>query len=734
MSGIRNPAGSRTRPSTTHEVRSAPLPFSGVGLLLIAFVVLALQGCGFATLDHLLVKSNGNWVQTDGVISVTDAKGKQSDAAPGTILQKGDIIETGPDTSASISFLTSGEVILRPSTRIAILNPSLFAYFGELFVKVKGQFDIHYAYGTAGAKGTEYVVKVEPNDEVTVTVLEGRVELTSKTAAWPPIELGPREQARLSQAAAPRPQRLDQDEFNRAIEWINDIVATTDPESARIIVPDINGMTRLDAVATLERESLRLGNLQRLLTGKAEVGSILRQRPAANTRATVNSSVDVDIEAKPTKVPDIQGLTQSEATRRLTERQLHLGRIEQVLGEGRVGTVSYQSPSPNTVVMTDTPVDVGILAESAVVPNLQGMSLARAQQMLSSNKLSSGNVEYRITGGAAVDQVLSQQPPSGQRVFAYSQVSLVVEAESVLTPNLVGQNRYQAEQQLQSQRLVLGSVQERRVANTEAGTVLDQSPYANTRVPPGSRVDITVAAEVVEVPNLVGSQYQSAVQALQSARLRTGHVSNRLDDRNQAGTVLDQQPRAGTQVDPNSPVNLTIAEAGVRVPAVSGRSFTLQSAAKSLSQVGLRYSSSNQRTDQYPNGTVISQSPSAGALVRQGEQVRLTIAEEIPKCTVPDVTNYSRSRASAALSKAGFRVNFTGSNASDGMVERQFPAAYERTLCESTVTLQMKGGIEQNTGGGSQSYPQIKQQPEVYQPPIISPEILERLRKWDPIK
>ena len=97
----------------------------------------------------------------------------------------------------------------------------------------------------------------------------------------------------------------------------------------------------------------------------------------------------------------------------------------------------------------------------------------------------------------------------------------------------------------------------------------------------------------------------------QTAKTIAGVVA-RLDESMILVAEVDQQPRAGTQVDPNSTVNLTIAEEGVRVPAVSGRSYNLQSAAQLLSQAGLRYSSSTQQTEQYPNDTVMSQSPSPG--------------------------------------------------------------------------------------------------------------------------
>ncbi len=678
---IRNdhPASRGATPPATR----APLPTLLIGWLPLLLGMLFLGGCGFATLDHLMAERNGEWVQVGGRLDVT-REGKHIEAEPGALLKKGDIIETGPDTSAVISFMTSGKVILRPSTRIKILNPSLLEYFGELFVKVKGAFEIHYAYGTAGSKGTEYIVKVSRGDKVTVTVLEGAVILTSKTGAWRPVELGPREQGQMDGPRPPRSRRLGQKEFNETIDWVNEIEAASGADDIQIIVPDVVGMSRPDATRTLEQEHLRVGRIERLLTRKMAVGKVLRQVPRSNSRVPPGNPIDLAVEAQPTKVPNLKGLSQSAAKRKLTRKRLYLGRVEAVLGSGRVGTVLRQRPAAGSVVMTDSPVDVDILAESAIVPDVRGLSLTQARGRLHARELRAGNIEYRMSGQASVGEVLTQQPPPGKRVFAGSKVSLVVEADSVLVPQLVDLSRSQAEQVLRSGRLALGPVRERRVSGAKPGTVLDQSPSANNRVAPGTRVTLTVAAEVVVAPSLIGKSLDYARQILRNARLRVGRTEQRLDDRHPANTVLDQRPPAGRLLDPGSRVDLVVAQAGVRVPGVTRRS--LGSAAKALSAAGLRYRTTEQPTNRYSPGTVMNQSPAAGTLVRRGASILLTVAREVPKCTVPRVVGNGYSAAMNRVRAAGLKPSIVGRTKPGYWVVRQSPTGGQLT-CGGTVTL-----------------------------------------------
>jgi beta-lactam-binding protein with PASTA domain len=657
----------------------------------LVLLSLLLHGCGFARLDHLMVARDGGWVQTGGEFYVV-REGKRLDVSPGMTLKKDDLIETGPETTATLSFegdlKGSGDVILFPSTRIRILNPSLDIDFGKIFLKVKGYFSIHFEYGTAGSEGTEYLVEADRSRNVRVTVLEGVVRLSSKNNAWRSQRLVARQQARLTRSQAPETRRLGQDEFNETINEINRVWEGTGRRDIPVIVPDLGSMSQSRAVDLLRRERLRSGQVTRRLTQRAEVGSVVGQQPAANARVPIASRVDLEVEAEPAKVPELHGRSQRDAERRLQRSKLLLGRVEQVLSDGKVGRVVQQQPAAGTVVMTDTAVDIGVVAKSALVPDLRGKMLDEARRQVGQRKLRMAPLDYRITGNVQPDQVLSQHPSPGTRVFSGSEVRLVVEAQSRLVPSLIGQQRHEVESRLGALQLAVGRIQTRRVAHTEAGTVLEQRPASGSRVEPGSRVDLTLAAETATVPHLIGSQYRDALQTLRTHNLQAGRVDNRLDDRNAAGSVIEQYPRSGTLVDPNSSVTLILAEAGVRVPHVVGKMS--QQAQSELSQRGLGYTSSYREVQGYAKDTVVNQSVSANTLVRKGTRLHLTLAMVKPKCRVPHVIGQGYEQAVSTLQRSKFNVSVQGRYSDGATISGQSPSGNSQADCSSTVVLTLR--------------------------------------------
>ncbi len=102
---------------------------------------------------------------------------------PGIPLQTGDEIETDADSRTVIRFYPAGhEVRLMPNTRVQI--HSIFAFFGELFVKAKGYFKVENEYVELDVEGTEFWFKVSRDHTVNVRVTTGRVRCRSKLNRW----------------------------------------------------------------------------------------------------------------------------------------------------------------------------------------------------------------------------------------------------------------------------------------------------------------------------------------------------------------------------------------------------------------------------------------------------------------------------------------------------------------------------------------------------------------------
>ena len=116
-------------------------------------------------------------------------------------LQVGDEIKVRAPAIATISFPEGHEVTLMPNTHVRL--GSIFQYFGELFIRARGYFKVETEYWTAGVKGTEFSVRLSPDQKASVAVAEGSISLTSKTANWPETEISQNEVATMQRDGPP---------------------------------------------------------------------------------------------------------------------------------------------------------------------------------------------------------------------------------------------------------------------------------------------------------------------------------------------------------------------------------------------------------------------------------------------------------------------------------------------------------------------------------------------------
>ena len=101
-----------------------------------------------------------------------------------------------------------------------------------------------------------------------------------------------------------------------------------------------------------------------------------------------------------------------------------------------------------------------------------------------------------------------------------------------------------------------------KVSDQAPGTVLSQDPPADQLVDKGSEVTITVAKapKQVDVPSVVGQTVDQATTTLTDAGLKLGTPTDQESDQ-PAGTILSQDPPAGSTVDKGTPVDVVVAVA-----------------------------------------------------------------------------------------------------------------------------------------------------------------------------
>ncbi len=214
--------------------------------------------------------------------------------------------------------------------------------------------------------------------------------------------------------------------------------------------------------------------------------------------------------------------------------------------------------------------------------------------------------------------------------------------------------------------------------------MVEQVPQAGTKLKEGATVALQVSKgpEPVPVPDLVGRQVSEATGAVRDAGFQANIVT--VPSQEPGGTVVAQNPVAGTVAKPGTTIRLNVARgddqtttsegtttqgtttgqttpaqpAGpATVPDVVG--LTQAEAAKALHDAGLKPSLQYVPSQDVPEGSVVAQARSAGTTLERGDAVGVNVSvgpDQVPLVAVPNVEGEREQAARTRLQEAGFRV------------------------------------------------------------------------------
>lgn len=188
-------------------------------------------------------------------------------------------------------------------------------------------------------------------------------------------------------------------------------------------------------------------------------------------------------------VPELTGLTESEASQLLFDQGLELdvesSRFSDAVPEGRI---IDQRPAPGVTVKRarDVQVLVSLGERRFPVPDVTGSSLRSAQMMLSQRGLAMRNMLYTHTSEGASSTVLYQSPGPGDRGGSDPSVDVLVSLGPVsgeyLMPDLGGRTEADVRARVAGEGFRLGETTYRTEPGTEPGRVIGQQPPAGYKV------------------------------------------------------------------------------------------------------------------------------------------------------------------------------------------------------------------------------------------------------------
>ncbi|MEZ5100350.1 MAG: Stk1 family PASTA domain-containing Ser/Thr kinase [Thermoleophilia bacterium] len=263
----------------------------------------------------------------------------------------------------------------------------------------------------------------------------------------------------------------------------------------------------------------------------------------------------------------------------------------------------------------------------AIVPLVEGIPIASAVEKIEALGLKVEQVEQ---GSDEVRRgfVISQRPREGTRLARGNTVTLVVSIgpQTVRVPSLVGMDVNEAVDLVRERGLepTTDTVSSRR----PPGTVVAQSPEANTAVQRGDTVKLSVSGGLatVPVPDVLGLDVATARRTLRDEGFQVR--VRQVESDQAAGTVLDQDPGPGEEADEGSTVILTVAKepAGPETGSVPGVIGLDQgSAIDTLNGAGFEVSVVEQATSSANVGVVLDQDPGEGAEYDLGGTVTIVV-------------------------------------------------------------------------------------------------------------
>jgi eukaryotic-like serine/threonine-protein kinase len=299
--------------------------------------------------------------------------------------------------------------------------------------------------------------------------------------------------------------------------------------------------------------------------------------------------------------------------------------------------------------------------QHVTVPAVSGLTVQTATQNLESQNLSVGSTSPQTSATIQKGLVISTNPKAGSKVDKNSAVNLVVSdgptVTTVTVPMVVGQQFTAATQLINQAGLTYKA---NYVTSTKpSGTVLKQNPAGNTSVKSTRVVKLTVSSSQssVSVPNVVGFTQANAGSTISGDNLTVGSQTSACSQQVQANNVASQNPTAGTQVKPATPINLVISSGPCSATVPDVIQLTQAAASAAISGTpGLSPAFTQVDCSQSGGtaGTVQSQSPSAGTVLNGPfpATVTMTVCQAQTTTTTTTTTSTTTTTTSTPAAKS----------------------------------------------------------------------------------
>ena len=203
-----------------------------------------------------------------------------------------------------------------------------------------------------------------------------------------------------------------------------------------------------------------------------------------------------------------------------------------------------------------------ILPGHQAVPRVLGLSIVEAQAEIQKSKLQITDGGAEPHPSAAQGIVIWQDPPPGVIAPEGTKVTLISSAgpPRVPVPDVANLDAGLAQSLVAAAGLTVSRVESVQ-ADKATGLAMMTRPAAGTALAPGAGLILVVSrgAPTIPIPDLLGMASADARTRLELDGLQLGTVTRRRTGEASPGTVVAQQPAAGTLASPGTVVDIVVA-------------------------------------------------------------------------------------------------------------------------------------------------------------------------------
>jgi serine/threonine-protein kinase len=271
-------------------------------------------------------------------------------------------------------------------------------------------------------------------------------------------------------------------------------------------------------------------------------------------------------------VPDVVGLNERSATARLEEDGFKAKVNDGYSAEYAQGFVYRQQPVADTELREGGTVEIWVSRGTPTVEltSFREWTPDRVEAWLKENGLV-GERRSGANDNVAKGLVYKQSPAAGEEVARGDTVTYWVSSGpgKVEVPDVTGMSAADAAALLEDSGLDVGNTTEEPSETFSAGAVISQDPPAGRMVARGTAVDLVISTgspspttspspspTLVEVPPVLSMMEADATSTLEAAGFVV--AVNYVTGAQPAGTVVDQDPAAGSQAEAGSTVTITV--------------------------------------------------------------------------------------------------------------------------------------------------------------------------------